>query len=195
MDPATWIIRDPQINARGAKSCQIEKSAPPVGSDAKIRFFLGGKDEPSSTPFGATSWGDEATTRKTIEFNITSAQEAIFEEITNWVLDYITKHSERLFRKPMTLQQATDSFRPPVTKKGDYKPHLRCKMNTSGTGAVRCWNADGKCVPLPGDLKNYKVVPRILISHLWMMARECGFVMVVTDLQLIEGVSDTCPFN
>ncbi len=195
MDPATWIIRDPQINARGAKSCPIEKSAPPVGSDAKIRFFLGGRDEPSSTPFGATSWGDEVTTRKTIEFNISPEQEAKFAEITAWAHEYLAQHSERIFRKTMTVEQVTDSFRPPVSKKGEFRPHLRCKINTSGTGAVRCWDAGGVSVPLPPDLKNYKLVPRIMLSHLWCMARECGFVMVVTDLQLVEGEIDTCPFN
>jgi hypothetical protein len=195
MDPATWIIRDPQINARGAKSCQIEKSAPQVGSDAKIRFFLGGRDEPSSTPFGATSWGDEATTRKTIEFNLTPAQEAKFDEITAWAHEHLAKHSERLFRKVMSAEQVADTFRPPVTKKGDFHPHLRCKINVAGAAAVRCWDAAGKSVPLPPDLKSYKLVPRIMLSHLWMMARECGFVMVVTDLQLIEGEGDTCPFS
>ena len=195
MEPATWIIRDPQINARGAKSCQIEKSCPAVGSDAKIRFFLGGKDEPSSTPFGATSWGDEATTRKTIEFNLTPEQEAKFDEITKWAHEYLAKHSERLFRKSMTDEQVADTFRPPVTKKGDFHPHLRCKINTSGAAAVRCWDASGKSMSLPPDLKSYKLVPRIMISHLWCMARECGFVCVVTDLQIIQGEGDTCPFT
>ena len=62
-----------------------------------------------------------------------------------------------------------------------------------GASAVRCWSALDKRMAIPDDLRGYELLPRVQISHLWIMNRECGFVVNVLDLQTIEA-STTSPF-
>jgi hypothetical protein len=184
-----WHIKDPQISARGAKSCTIQDA-----EGGKISFTLGSKTEPVSTPFGATSFNDEVTTRKTIEYNISPAQEAQFEKFDNWSIGYISLHSERLLKKKLTEDQVREGYRSPVTRKANYGAHMRCKINTSGKGMVRCWDVDNQRRELPTDLRHHEMVPRINISHLWMMSREYGWVFQTNDILVTENQED-CPFG
>ena len=188
LDTSNWQIKDPQISARGAKSCPVLKA-----NGEKVFFNLGSKSEPVSSPFGATSFNDEATSRKTIEFNLTEEQEEQFKKFNEWAIGYLSEHSERIFKKKLTPDQVSEGYRSPVTKKGSYRGHLRCKINSSGTTMVRCWSTEDIRRELPADLRNHEMVPRINVSHLWMMSREYGWVFQVNDLMVCEGV-EVCPF-
>ncbi len=189
LDTSNWHIKDPQISARGAKSCPVLKA-----NGEKVFFNLGSKSEPVSSPFGATSFNDEATSRKTIEFNLTEEQEEQFKKFNEWAIGYLSEHSERLFKKKLTPDQVSEGYRSPVTKKGSYRGHLRCKINSSGTTMVRCWSTEDIRRELPADLRNHEMVPRINVSHIWMMSREYGWVFQVNDLMVCEGV-EVCPFS
>lgn len=192
MDPNTWIIHDPQISARGAKYAMIEDSS--SRSDGKVRLYIGSKDAPTGTQFGASTFNGEEAKRKNIEFYLTPKEEESLQRIYNWAVQYLAEQSERIFRKKMTIEQVTDCLKHPVTKKGEYKAQLRCKLDTSGTHAVRCWSATGQRCDLPIDLRGYKLITRVLLSHMWCMQKDCGFVFLVTDLQLLESEEKTCPF-
>ena len=189
LDFASWQIKDPQISARGAKSCPVLNA-----NGDKAFFTLGSKSEPVSTPFGATSFNDEATSRKTIEFNLTPEQEAQFQEFDEWAIGYLAAQSERLFKKKLTPDQIREGYRSPVTKKGSYRGHLRCKINVSGGAMARCWNDEDKRRELPADLRTHEMMARVCVSHLWMMSREYGWVFLVNDLMVCEGV-EVCPFT
>ena len=191
MDPSTWTIRDPTISARGAKSCMLEDMS---REDRKIRFTLGSKDSPIQTPFGATTYNNEEAKRQTVEFFLDSEQENEFQGVVEWAHVYLATHSDRLFRKTMTPDQVAECFRSPVTRKDKYRPHVRCKIDTNGRYAVRCWDAEGNRRDLPSDLRGLQMVPRVLLSHLWCMSRECGLVLLVTDLMILDSGSDVCPF-
>ena len=65
MNTTNFELKDPSISARGAKTATLLK-----GKDEKVFFSLGSKENPAKTPFGATSFNDEAATRKTIEFTL-----------------------------------------------------------------------------------------------------------------------------
>ena len=188
INTSNLILKDAQISARGAKSCPIINA-----QGDKVFFNLGSKDKPVSTPFGASSFNDEATSRKTIEFNLTEEQEEQFKRFDEWAIGYLSEHSERLFKKKLTPDQVREGYRSPVTKKGSYRGHLRCKINSSGTTMARCWNMEDKRREMPADLRNHEMVPRINVSHLWMMSREYGWVFQVNDLMVCEGV-EVCPF-
>jgi len=188
---ADWHLKDAQISARGAKSCTLQKGP----KCEKITFSLGEQDAPVSSPFGATSFNDEAnaTSRRTIEFNLTPEQEEIFQAFDNWACSYLSENSERIFRKALSIDQIREGYRSPVTKKGSYRGHLRCKINLSGTAAVRCWDEKRQRITIPPDLRNCELIPRISISHLWLMSREYGWVFQVNDLQVIQS-EEECPF-
>ena len=188
LDTSSWQIKDPQISARGAKSCPVLNA-----EGDKVFFTLGSKSQPVSTPFGATSFNDEATSRKTIEFNLTPEQEEQFRQFDEWAVGYLAEQSERLFKKKLTPDQVREGYRSPVTKKGSYRGHLRYKINSSGASMVRCWSTEDKRREMPGDLRTHEMVPRINVSHLWMMSREYGWVFQVNDLMVCEG-EEVCPF-
>ena len=188
---ADWHLKDAQISARGAKSCTLQKS--PTGE--KVNFTLGEKGAPVTSPFGATSFNDETnmSSRRTIEFNLTPELEDVFQSFDEWACEYLSEHSERIFRKTLSIDQIRDGYRSPVTKKGSYRGHLRCKINMSGTAAVRCWDDKKQRIAIPADLRNCELIPRISISHLWLMSREYGWVFQLNDLQVLQS-EEECPF-
>ena len=152
MDPKTWMIREPQISARGAKYCMIGDSSSRA-NDGKIRLYTVSKESPSGTPFGASTFNGEEAKRKNIEFTLSPQQEESLQRIYDWAVPYLAEHSERIFRKKTTVEQVDDCLKNPVTKKGDYKAQLRCKLDTSGTHAVRRWSSTGHRCELPADLR------------------------------------------
>ena len=182
MDFSTWQLRDCTVSARGAKSCALTKA-----NNERVIVNLGSKAEPVRTPFGATSFGDEATARRTIEFSLNPEQVKQWQDFDEWAVQYLAKNSTRLFKKKQSVEEVRASYKSPVSQKGDYKPMLRCKVNVSGPTAVRCWNeADERStVPEPEDLRSFDLVPRITISHLWMMSKEMGWVLQINDLMCV----------
>jgi hypothetical protein len=189
MDLAEVTLKDTQVSARGAKSCQVR------GQDGqKISFALGTASDPVTTPFGATSYNEGEGGRKTVEFSLTPEQDKAWLAFDHWAVEYLAKHSFRLFKKILTEDAVRENYRSPVTRKEGYRPHLRCKVNTDGAHAVRVWDVDRQRVALPEDLRETELIAKIFFSHCWMMSKEFGFVFQVTDLQL-RSSSAECPFE
>ena len=181
-------LQDPQISARGAKSCQLLSDG-----NSKVFFQLGDEANPVSTPFGATSFNaDDRTSRRTIEFNLTPEQEKAFADFDIWATEYLAANSERLIKKKLNIDQGRECYKSPVSKKETYSAHLRCKINVCGTNMVRCWDTAGKRKELPSDLRNFQIIPRINISHLWCMSKEFGWVCQIHDMVICES-EETCP--
>ena len=107
MDPKSWTIRDPQISARGAKYCMIEDSSSRA-NDGKIRLYIGSKESPSGTPFGASTFNGEEAKRKNIEFTLSPQQEESLQRVYDWAVPYLAEHSERILRKRMTVELVDD---------------------------------------------------------------------------------------
>ena len=187
MNLTDWQLRDTQVSARGAKSAQCRAT-----DGSKVHFTLGSVSDPCQTPFGASSFGNEETHRKTLELTIDD--EKSWEAFDTHWCEYLAKHSFRLFKKIMTVEEVRASYKSPVSKKGDYKALLRCKVNTDGAYACRVWDENRQRIPMPEDLRELDIQARIQASHLWCMSREFGFVFQVTDLQL-RGGSTECPFE
>jgi hypothetical protein len=188
----SWIVRDAVISSRGAKSCQIEHTEPDAGGDSKIKFNIASMELPSKTPFGATTFNNEISSQKTIEFHLTDGEMDQMQGLVEWLADYLSKHSERIFRKSMSREQVFETIRNPVTQRSGYLPHIRCKIRPS---SVRVWDSEGKARPLPDDLRQYNLVPRITIEKLWIMSRECGLVLQVSDLMILDKEEMSCPFT
>ena len=189
-NPAALALSEPFVSARGAKSCALTRDG------QKQIVTIGHKGDLLTTPFGASSFGDDATTRKTIEFRLASDSIwlAYFDTIDGWAIPYIALNSERLFKKTLTDDQVREIYKPIVQRKGTYPATIRCKINMSGQNAARCWNALDQRMPAPEDLRAFELLPRVHISHLWIMNRDCGFVLNTLDLQCVEA-STACPFQ
>jgi hypothetical protein len=184
---ANYQLSEATVNSKGAKSCKLESNG------AQIVFNLGEYYTRTFSPFGATSYNDDASVRQTIEFKLSDEQQKHWECFDAWAIAYLSAHSERLFKKPMSPEQIRESYRSPVTRKGDYPPHLRCKTNTAGPKVCRAWQEQTR-IDLPSNLRNVPVIPRITLSHLWIMSTECGFVLSVNYILCLETPEETCPF-
>ena len=119
-------LAEPIVSSRGAKSSALSNNG------VKYVHTVGSREEPLTSPFGASSFGDEQTTRKTIEFRIRVAWVDFFDRFDAWAVTYLTCHSERLFKKPLTIDQVRDGYKPCVSRRGTYPPTLRCKLNIAG---------------------------------------------------------------
>jgi len=86
----------------------------------------------------------QALLRQQIQkINLTEEQEEQFQRFDEWAVGYLAEQSERLFKKKLTPDQVREGYRSPVTKKGSYRGHLRCKINSAGGAMVRSHQAEG----------------------------------------------------
>ena len=181
-------LADATISARGAKTCAL------TSTGVKLILNVGTREAPLSTPFGATSFGEEQTDRKTVDFRLTGEMLAYFTALDEWMVNYAAQHSERLFSKRYTLAQCRENYKPCIRQQGSYPASLRCKVNTNGSGAVRCWDVMSQRMPLPDEFRNYELVPRVHVSHMWQMGgRDFGLVINVMDCMCLAR-STECPF-
>ena len=191
--PSFARIADPQVSTRGAKYALIDNNK--LHGDGKIRITIGSKDNPSTTPFGASTYNNDDATRKNIEFVVTPEEEAKVNSMYMWAIEQLAAKPAKFFKKEITKNEIIDLFKHPIIRKGDYPPKFKCKIDTSGKQQVRCWDAQNQRCELPTDLRGYKLIPRICFSHIWFMSKELGFVCLVTDLQILECECQTCPFE
>jgi hypothetical protein len=183
----TYQLADVHISAaRGAKSAMLACKTGQV-------VFVASKA--CEAPFGATNFDRDVTAvRQNLELRLTKEQEAYFAEFDAWAVEYLSANSERLFKKQLTLAQVKETYHSPVKHSEKYDPLLRTKLTTSGNWATRFWDTEGKALAAPANLKGVRLIPRLHISHLWIMGTSCGFAVNVTDLRLEEVPVVECPF-
>ena len=140
-----------------------------------------------TTPFGASSFNNEETNRKTVDFRVTPELEEFLHRLDAWACLYLADNSERLFKGRVP------EYRPCLQKKGDYTPTVRCKLNVAGQKACRFWSERCEKIEMPADLRECGLVPRVHAKSLYVMGREVGLVLEVTDLLCVLP-TETCPF-
>ena len=191
--PSYARIADPQVSSRGAKYALIDNNK--LHGDGKIRITIGTKDNPTSSPFGVSTYNNDEATRKNIEFIVTPEEEAKVNSMYMWAIEQLAAKPEKFFKKQITKNEIIDLFKHPIIRKGDYPPKFKCEIDTAGKNQVRCWDSQNQKCELPCDLRGYKLIPRICFNHCWFMSKELGFVCLVTDLQILECESQACPFE
>ncbi len=189
-----WTLKDPIVSQRGAKSCPLTHE-----DGTAVLIQLGTKDAPVASPFGASSYGDEASVRKTIEFSLDPERAQAWGAVTDWLRGYLLEHAERLMKKRLSADTIRENLRAPAVQKNEnYPPLLRCKITTAGAHAVRCWDGQGEKIELPEDLRGVPVIARIHVERMGQMSKEYGLVLTCTDLQILAGARTggmVCPFD
>ena len=99
-----WSLADVNVNAKGAKTCQLTSDKGKVQQSA---------DEFCTTPFGPSNFDkDPLATGQNLELRITSQLEAWFTQVDEWMVSYLFEHSERIFKKQLTLEQVREVLPP-----------------------------------------------------------------------------------
>ena len=188
MSTQSYTLNDVTISAsKGAKTAVLMCQA------GKVEFLA---TKACEAPFGANTFDRDATAvRQNLELQMTKELEAYFTKFDAWAVEYLSANSERLFKKQLTLAQIKEQYHSPAKPSEKYDPLLRTKINLSGDRAVRIWDTCGHVVPCPESLKGAKLVPKLHISHLWIMGSSCGFTVNLTDMRLEEVPIVECPFG
>jgi hypothetical protein len=186
---SSLALANVSITAKGAKMAVLSNGA---DSHDRCNYIF---SEPTRCPFGPSNFDkDPKATRQNLDIRVTGDAAVFFEGLDAWAIDYICAHSERLFKKTLSLAQVKDMYHPCIRKAPGYEPLLRTKFNAAGTrGACRFWTAGGEEREAPVDWREAEVTPHVHVSHLWMMGGSCGLVVNVCDLMVTEA-SRSFPF-
>jgi len=177
-DFSRFSLADVNISAKGAKTAALT-----CGGE---RFHY--TTDLTRAPFGPGSFErDPAATRQNLELRATSNMEEFFSSLDAWAIEYLTAHSQRLFKKPLTLAQVREMYHPTLRRAEGYTPLLRTKISMPPSrGAIKCWTAEGQPREAPKDWREAEVKARVHVSHVWFMGAACGIVCNCTDLLVIE---------
>jgi len=154
------------------------------------------------SPFEAGTFDkDPLATRLNLQLAVDSEHLLTsLQAFDSWVVEYLTEHSERIFKRILTREQVQLGYTP-VLRQPAQEPHsplLRVKIDTEGRHAVCCWDSSGKGVPPPGSWAGVSLQPRLHLSHLWIMGTQFGVVVRLTDAKILserKAATRTCPFK
>ena len=181
-------LAEHQVNARGAKFCPLSSGG------ERVHLTFRSKAQPLSTQWGPSSFDQNSTsTRCNFDFVCDDGLASILKSLDVWARAYLEKNSQRLMGKALTSAQILDSYKPAHIERGSYPSQARCKINLGGPRAVRCWDENGQPRDPPSDWKSCRFVAKVNLSHLYIMSKEFGWVLNITDLHMFEE-SHVCPF-
>ena len=138
MNSIKWVIlqlADAYANSRGSATCRLR------GADGCDVVYMSSADGGLVAPFGMSSF-DESTgiTRVSLDIRLDCVHTlAYFDAVDEWAVSYKVSNSERLFGRPLSLQQVKASYHPCVTREGSYAPFLKTKFSTE-PGASHFWD-------------------------------------------------------
>ena len=156
------------------------------------------------SPFNAVTFDKDPLAKRLNLQLVVDDDRNLLEALQNldkWAVDYLTEHSERIFKRRWTREQVKLGYvslmRPP-TKEG-HSPLLKVKLDTEGRYAVCCWGPQWQeRIPLPDTCAGVTLQPRLHFSHLWIMGSQFGLVARLTDAKILSQwvpATRTCPFQ
>ena len=101
-------------------------------------------------------------------------------------------HSERIFKRQLTMDDIESGYHSVVSQRGTYDPTFRTKINLHEKG-VTFWDPDGNIRGPPDNWIGISAIPRIHVSHLYLMGRDFGVIFNCTDLQIFDAQPRECP--
>jgi len=190
----TWEISQPTQNSKGNKIAAIVSRRVPTFQPQPITLQLTENENPLRCPFGACSWADVAADRLNLDFSAPPDLAQYFEAADETICELATKNSESLFGKIMSYGEVLAQYTPMVKEgKLEYPSTIRTKINMTGRRALKCYTPEGTPRDFPEDFRAVRVVPGVLVSHLWFQNKSFGVVLETTHAKIHE-TSEECPF-
>ena len=183
---STWSLGDQLVTPKGGKICLLSSN----GS----RVTLQPSAIPVLTPFAPSTFYKQLSGRINLSLQCSDAMIAYFECLDAWTKDYVHAHAERLLKEPTTREEIEAGYHSPVSRSGEYLPLLRTKITLDGPKVCKFWGSDGKPRAVPEDWKYVGLRPAISISHLYIMGKEFGWVILCTDLEICDTPPPVSPF-
>ena len=193
VDNTPFVLGDVQVTPKGSKRCTL------ATSDGKDVTFT--SEQLVLTPFGPSSFDkDPNAVRMSLDLRTAEGEgtlEQFFGDLDAWAVQYLTEHSDRIFKRVMTREQVIAT--PSIKQKASFQPLVRAKMDTTGRRAACFWTPENVARDPPADWKSTLFRLNVHVSNLWIMGASFGLVCNVTDLQIVRegveyGVQRTSPF-
>ena len=132
-------------------------------------------DDVLSMPFNPSTFINSDSQRKDLAISITDNVRKEFARLDAVLMMYIKEHSERLFKKPLTLEQVKTNYCSCIRTTVGWPAIIKTKVDLGGGKyGVTCWSEDGEAVDMPESWKDYTIKPRIVISNLWVLVISLG---------------------
>ncbi len=179
IDTTCLSLQDTFATRRGAKIAVLE------AGDGECIYqpneFLRVPFEPSTFDKDPT-----ATNLNLVLETVPEVEEAI-KQFDDWLIGYLAEHCERILKRQLTREQVAAGYTSPlrVSDKG-YPASLKTKISTApGKNCIACWSRESHERDKPPESwRQYKVSPRLHISHLWIMGSQFGPLVRITDAML-----------
>ena len=149
---ATWSISDQQVTPKGAKMAAITADGD--------RAFITPSAEPLKMPFGPGNFDKTPAVRQNLDFRCTPQVLEYFAAMDTWMKDYLMCHSERIFKKQLTIDEVASGYHSCVNQRESYEPTFRTKINLHEKG-VTFWDPAGNIRPPPVDWRDLSAIPRL----------------------------------
>ena len=184
-------LADVYTTTRGSKTCRIR------GADGRDVVYTSSAEGGLTAPFGMSCF-DKSSAAGRLSLDICLDCEHTlnyFDALDEWAVGYLAANSERIFGKPLPLEQIKAGYHPCVKRRGDYAPLLKAKISAE-PGMAHFWDENGAERRPPEDWRRTRMHFRVRLSHVWIMSGTYGITLVVTDAKVIsEGRPPVfCPF-
>jgi len=189
-----WSLAPPSVNSKGNKIAAITAKCVPTFQPQPITLQLTENENPLRCPFGACSWADVAADRLNLDYSATPDLAQFFEAADERICELATMDSEKLFGKVLSYGEVQAQYTP-MLKRGklEYPSTVRTKINMTGRRALKCFTPEGTPRDFPEDFRAVRIVPGVLVSHLWFQSKSFGVVLETTHAKIHE-ISEECPF-
>ena len=116
MDYSNWQLSDVIVTQTKAKICLLKSNGLPISfipTETTIR-----------APFGPSRFDKTQTTgRQSLEVRCNPEILESFARFDEWAVAYLTEHSERIFKKPLTKEQNVPLANQPKRRKPGAAPY------------------------------------------------------------------------
>lgn len=177
-------LGDPTVSAKGSKQIPLsDRDEPLTYRPAPLRVMWPPK-----------AFNDADASRVPICFQASDAVQAYFSALDDWIVKTLATAPRKYFGQDMTLEQIQERYASAIKTSSKGYVHLKAKMNIAGRSQVRCWDANTRQPrKLPSDWTTCEVQPYFEIRGLWLMGKDFGLLVELTDA-LISESAPSCPF-
>lgn len=176
-------LGEPLAGTKGAKSV-------PITSDGKAVVWLPGAHQVAFEP---SAFSGEDVSRVNLVLRASPGVVEALTALDAYLVGLLALDSVKVFGKPLTEDEVRARFCSSLKTSEKYAPTFKAKINLSGRGQVKLWDADRQARPAPSCWTACTVRPRIVLKSCWASAKECGALFEATDL-LVDEAPQSCPF-
>ena len=186
-DLASLTLGDLNATAKGCKTVPFS-----LANGAAIFFST----EALRVVYEPSAFGDTESTRVNINWRLTDELEESFGELDEAILKLVSSQALKLFGAARTIEQLRECYTPIVKRSEKWPAQFKAKMNLEEPAKCRIWSEEGQLREPPNPWVNCLTKPKLRLRSLYIMGRQFGPVLELTDLQICEESSSVaaCPF-